>query len=43
MGNMKKINIKNRTYYFFNDMINIENFVKSTQNFGMGLNITLKQ
>ena len=26
MGNIKKINIKNRTYYFFDDMINIANF-----------------
>ena len=26
MGNIKQINIKNRTYYFFNDMINITNF-----------------
>ena len=26
MGNIKQVNIKNRTYYFFNDMINIENF-----------------
>ena len=26
MGNIKEINIKNRTYYFFDDMINIENF-----------------
>ena len=24
MGNIKEINIKNRTYYFFDDMINIE-------------------
>ena len=24
MGNIKQINIKNRTYYFFNDMINIK-------------------
>ena len=24
MGNIKQINIKNRTYYFFNDMSNIE-------------------
>ena len=24
MGSIKEINIKNRTYYFFNDMINIE-------------------
>ena len=26
MGSIKQINIKNRTYYFFNDMINIEDF-----------------
>ena len=26
MGNIKQINIKNRTYYFFNDMINIKDF-----------------
>ena len=26
MGDIKQINIKNRTYYFFNDMINIEEF-----------------
>ena len=26
MGNIKEINSKNRTYYFFDDMINIENF-----------------
>ena len=26
MGNIKEINIKNQTYYFFNDMINITNF-----------------
>ena len=26
MGNIKEINIKNRTYYFFDGMINIENF-----------------
>ena len=24
MGNIKQIKIKNRTYYFFNDLINIE-------------------
>ena len=29
MGNIKQINIKNRTYYFFNDMINIQNFNSS--------------
>ena len=26
MGNIKQINIKNQTYYFFNDMINIKDF-----------------
>ena len=26
MGNIKQINIKNRTYCFFNDMINIKDF-----------------
>ena len=26
MGYIKQINIKNRTYYFFNDMINIKDF-----------------
>ena len=26
MGNIKQISIKNRTYYFLNDMINIKHF-----------------
>ena len=26
MGNIKQISIKNRTYYFFNDTINIKDF-----------------
>ena len=26
MGNIKGINIKNRTYYFFDDLINIKKF-----------------
>ena len=26
MGSIKEINIKNRTYYFFDDMINIKSF-----------------
>ena len=26
MKNIKEINIKNRTYYFFNDMISIKDF-----------------
>ena len=29
MGNIKQINIKNRAYYFFNDMINIKDFDSS--------------
>ena len=28
MGNIKQINIKNRTYYLFNDMINIKINIK---------------
>ena len=26
MGNIKQMNIKNRTYYFYDDMVNIKNF-----------------
>ena len=26
MGEVKQINIKNRTYYFYNDLINIKDF-----------------
>ena len=26
MGNVKQINIKNRTYYFYNDQINLKDF-----------------
>ena len=26
MGEVKHINIKNRTYYFYNDMINLKHF-----------------
>ena len=29
MGNIKQINVKNRTYYYFNDMINIKEFDSS--------------
>ena len=29
MGNVKEINIKNRTYYFYEDMINIRYFDSS--------------
>ena len=43
MENIKQINIKNRTYYFFNDMINIKDFdpslikidKKSSKNIGI--------
>ena len=28
MGNIKQINIKNRAYYFFNDVINIKDLIK---------------
>ena len=31
MGNIKQINIKNRTYYFFDDMINIKDFDPNLQ------------
>ena len=27
MGEVKQINIKNQTYYFYNDMINLKNFI----------------
>ena len=29
MGNIKEINLKNGTYYFYDDMINIKNFDSS--------------
>ena len=29
MGTVKQINIKNQTYYFYNDIINLENFDSS--------------
>ena len=29
MGEVKQIEIKNRTYYFYNDMINLKNFESS--------------
>ena len=29
MGNIKEMNFKNRTYYFFNNMINIKDFDSS--------------
>ena len=38
MGEVKQINIKNRTYYFYNDMINLKKFEpnrKSYKNIGI--------
>ena len=29
MGNTEQINMKNRTYYFYNDLINIKDFDSS--------------
>ena len=29
MGNIRQVNIKNRTYYYFNDMINIEDLIQT--------------
>ena len=29
MGVMKQIDIKNRTYYFYNNMINIKNLIQT--------------
>ena len=29
MGEIKQINIKNRTYYFYNDVINLDEFDRS--------------
>ena len=31
MGNFKQINIKNQTFYFFNDMMNIKGFDSNLQ------------
>ena len=32
MGVVKQIDIKNRTYYFYNDIINIKNWVEIVKN-----------
>ena len=34
MGNIKEINIKNRTYYFFDEIINITNFDRNLLKLG---------
>ena len=31
MGEVKQINIKNQTYYFYNDIIDIKNFEKESK------------
>ena len=44
MGELKQINIKNRTYYFCNDMINLKSFklklLKTDKNIAKGLIFT---
>ena len=37
MGEVKQINIKNRTYYFYNDMINLKDFETDKKNITKGL------
>ena len=43
MAEVKQINIKNRTYYFYNDTINLKNFdsnlLKIDKNHYKGINI----
>ena len=43
MGEMKQITIKNRTYYFYSDMINLKNFesnlLKTDKKYYKGINI----
>ena len=43
MGKVKQIDIKNRTYYFYNDMINLKNFdsnlLKIEKKYYKGINI----
>ena len=43
MGEVKQINIKNRTYYFYNDMINLKDFesalLKIDKKYYKGINI----
>ena len=53
MGTVKQINIKNRTYYFYNDIIDLKNFdarllkidKKSNKNIGIYITgyITIKK
>ena len=38
MGEVKQINIKNRTYYFYNDMINPKDFETDEKHY-KGINI----
>ena len=45
MGKVKQIEIKNRTYYFYNDIINLKNFesnlLKINRNFTKALIFTV--
>ena len=46
MGEVKQINIKNRTHYFYNDMINVKDFdgklLKLTKNHTKTVSFTTK-
>ena len=39
MGEVKKISIKNQTYYFYNDLINLENFESNLLKIHKGIDI----
>ena len=39
MGEVKQINIKNRTYYFYNDIIDLENFNSNLLKIDNGIGI----
>ena len=39
MGEIKQINIKNRTYYFYNDIINLDEFDESKINVDKKINL----
>ena len=38
MGELKEINIKNRTYYFYNDIIDLKNFDAKLLKIGKKIN-----
>ena len=41
MGDVKQTNIRNRTYYFYNDMINLKTFEPNLLKIDKSLTITL--